>query len=136
MRPLRLDPDRFFPVEPATRSLARELYARVGHLPIVSPHGHADAAWFAGNEPFEDPVSLLLWPDHYLLRMLYSQGIGLGALGLAGGPGPLQGDRRAIWREFARHYYLYRGTPSRIWLDHTFSQVFELSAALDETTAD
>ncbi|HLK71237.1 MAG TPA: glucuronate isomerase, partial [Steroidobacteraceae bacterium] len=109
---------------------------RVGHLPIVSPHGHADAGWFAGNEPFEDPVSLLLWPDHYLLRMLYSQGIGFGALGLAGGPGPLQSDRRAIWREFARHYYLYRGTPSRIWLDHTFSQVFELSVALDETTAD
>ena len=136
MRPLRLDPDRFFPMEPATRALARELFTRVERLPIVSPHGHADAAWFARNEPFEDPVSLLLWPDHYLLRMLYSQGVGFGALGLSGGSDPVQGDRRSIWREFARRYYLFRGTPSRIWLDHTFAQVFELDTALDEASAD
>src|SRR5271168_1521896 len=103
--PLRLDPDRFFPADPAERKIAAELFAHVERLPIISPHGHTDPAWFSTNAPFEDAVSLLLWPDHYLLRMLYSQGITLESLGLRpSDAAPYETDRRTVWRRFAEHY--------------------------------
>ncbi|HUO92395.1 MAG TPA: glucuronate isomerase, partial [Rhizomicrobium sp.] len=134
--PLHLHPDRFFPVDPTMRSIARELFAGVEALPIVSPHGHTDPQWFADNAPFEDATSLFLWPDHYLLRMLYSQGVSLEALGLSPQGGKAETDRRAIWRLFARLYHLFRGTPSRLWLDHAFATVFGLDVRLEEATAD
>jgi glucuronate isomerase len=77
-----LHQDRLFPAEPATRAIARKLYGTVSHLPIISPHGHTDARWFAENEPFPDPTSLFIVPDHYIFRMLYSQGIALEDLGM------------------------------------------------------
>lgn len=134
--PLILDPDRFFPPEPAVRAVARQLFAGIERLPIVSPHGHVAPEWFAGNAPFEDAVSVFLWPDHYVLRMLYSQGIDLGRLGVPGGEEPVEGDRRAIWRLFAANYRLFRGTPSRLWLDHAFATVFGLDRRLSAETAD
>lgn len=134
--PLILDPDRFFPPEPAVRAIARRLFAEVEHLPIVSPHGHVAPEWFAEDAPFEDAVSVFLWPDHYLLRMLYSQGVDLGRLGIAGGEGPVESDRRAVWRLFAANYRLFRGTPSRLWLDHAFASVFGLDRRLSAETAD
>jgi glucuronate isomerase len=134
--PLVLDPDRFLPAEPTARAIARRLYAGVERLPIISPHGHVDPAWFATDAPFEDAVSVLLWPDHYVLRMLYSQGIALGRLGIPGGDGALETDRRAIWRLFAANYRLFRGTPSRLWLDHVFATVFALDVRLSAETAD
>ena len=82
MRPLRLNPDRFFPSDAGERAIARELFAGVRKLPIISPHGHTDPAWFSTNAPFEDAVSLLIWPDHYLLRLLYGQGVSLESWGL------------------------------------------------------
>ncbi|CAN7289246.1 glucuronate isomerase [Phenylobacterium sp. LjRoot225] len=133
---LILDPDRFFPPEPAVRAVARALFAQVERLPIVSPHGHVAPEWFARNEAFEDAVAVFLWPDHYVLRMLYSQGIDLGRLGLAGGDGPVETDRRSIWRQFAANYHLFRGTPSRLWLDHAFATVFGLDQRLSAETAD
>ena len=81
-RPLALHPDRLFPADPRTRDIARALYEPVRTLPIVSPHGHTDPAWFATNEPFADPAQLLIVPDHYVFRMLYSQGMPLEALGI------------------------------------------------------
>jgi glucuronate isomerase len=84
-RPLHLDPERFFPADPGVRRIAVQLFSTVERLPILSPHGHTDPAWFAGNAPFEDAVSLLLWPDHYLLRMLMSVGLTLESLGLLPG---------------------------------------------------
>jgi glucuronate isomerase len=132
--PLHLRPERFFPVEPEARKVAAELFARIERLPILSPHGHTDPAWFADDQPFEDPVSLLLWPDHYVLRMLYSQGIGFAELGV--GEHAESADRRAVWRLFASRYHLFRGTPSRLWLDHTFSTVFGLDVRLEADTAD
>ena len=147
-RPLHLHPDRLFPPEPGVRAIARELYAQVKGLPIISPHGHTDPAWFAGNEPFPDATRLLLTPDHYLLRMLYSQGIALEALGVtprvdraAAAANATADDMqpaqlRAAWRTFAAHYHLFRGTPSRLWLDWVFSEVFGLSVRLDADTAD
>jgi glucuronate isomerase len=133
---LRLDPDRFFPSEPGVRDIARRLFSGVERLPIVSPHGHVDPAWFAHDAPFDDAVGVFLWPDHYVLRMLHSQGLDLGRFGVPGGEGQVETDPRAIWRLFAAHYHLFRGTPSRLWLDHVFATVFGLDVRLSTATAD
>ncbi|HTV96219.1 MAG TPA: glucuronate isomerase [Steroidobacteraceae bacterium] len=134
---LELHPDRLFPAEPGTRAVARELYAQVARLPILSPHGHTDPAWFATNAFFENPAQLLIVPDHYVLRMLYSQGVPLEALGIARiDGGPSEADPRKIWRCFAEHYYLFRGTPSRLWLDWVFAEVFGLDRIPDARNAD
>ena len=135
-RPLTLDPDRLFPADPATRAIARALYAEVAPLPIVSPHGHTDARWFADNAPWQDATSLLLAPDHYIYRMLYSQGVDLDALAIPRRDGVPATDPRAAWRLFAVHYHLFRGTPSRLWLDHVFAEVFGIDVALEAATAD
>ena len=79
----KLNPDRLFPADPTTRAIARNLYQLVKDLPIISPHGHTDPKWFADNVPFADPASLLLTPDHYVFRMLYSQGVRLEEFGVA-----------------------------------------------------
>lgn len=129
---LVLHPDRLLPSDPAVRAVARELYAAVASLPIISPHGHTDPAWFAGNALFPNATDLLLRPDHYLLRMLYSQGVPLEALGL----GADFVDPRAAWRIFAEHYHLFRGTPSRIWMDWVFVEAFGLDVRLGVETAD
>ncbi len=134
---LRLHPDRYFPSDESVRGVARRLFAHVEKLPIISPHGHTDPAWFAADAPFEDATSLFLWPDHYVLRMLYSQGIGFDRLGIAPTDGkPAAADRRAVWKLFAENYHLFRGTPSRTWLDHAFAKVFGLEVRLEGSTAD
>ena len=130
-------PDRLFSADSNLRGIASELYQSVCDLPIVSPHGHTDPAWFALDERFPDAVELLIKPDHYLVRMLYSRGISLESLGIE----PLDGgeaetDSRKIWRLFAQNYYLFAGTPSRIWLDHVFNEVFGLDTLLSNSTAD
>jgi glucuronate isomerase len=132
MTALALNPDRFLPADAGTRAVARGLFARVEKLPILSPHGHTDPKWFATDAPFEDATSLFLWPDHYVLRMLYSQGVTLEQMGL-NLPGA---DRRAAWKLFAAHYHLFRGTPSRLWLDHVFVTVFGIARRLGAETAD
>ncbi|UUL81712.1 glucuronate isomerase [Sphingomonas qomolangmaensis] len=135
-RPLRLDPDRLFPAEPRTRDIARALYAEIGALPIVSPHGHTDPRWFATNAHWTNATELLLAPDHYLYRMLYSQGIALADLGVADRNGAPATNPRAAWGLFAANQHLFRGTPSRLWLDHVFAEVFGFEQALDAGTAD
>jgi glucuronate isomerase len=131
-RPLHLHPDRLFPTEPAVRALTRQLHQHVATLPIISPHGHTDPGWFATNAPFAGATQLLLQPDHYVLRMLYSQGISLERLGVP----PGDNDPRAVWQIFAEHYYLFRATPSRLWLDWVFNEVFGLQVRLEAATAD
>ncbi len=133
---LSLHPDRFFPADPGVRALAAKIFEPIERLPIISPHGHVDPSWFAEDQPFEDAVALFLWPDHYVLRMLYSQGIGLNELGFEGGGLTVERDRRTIWRRFATNYFLFRGTPSRLWLDHAFSTLFGLDKLLGPDTAD
>lgn len=136
-KPLRLHPDRLFPADPETRAIARALYEPIAHLPIISPHGHTDPAWFALNEPFADPAALLIAPDHYVFRMLYSQGVSLDALGVPRADGSSADvDPREVWRTFARHYHLFHGTPSRIWHDWVYAEVFGLDVRLDGDTAD
>jgi len=131
-RPLVLHPDRLLPVEPRTGAIARELYASVKNLPIVSPHGHTDPSWFALNESFGNAAELLLHPDHYVFRMLYSQGVSLEALGI-GNPAA---DPRESWRLFAERYHLFRGTPSRVWLDWVFAEAFGIAVQLEAQTSD
>lgn len=125
--------DRLFPADTTTRAIARQLYSRIRDLPIISPHGHANPRWFADNRAFPDPAELFVVPDHYILRMLYSQGVPLEQLGI--GSGSLQ-DPRSIWRIFAQHYYLFRGTPTRLWLDFAFHELFGLDARLIPANAD
>ncbi|HEV3193058.1 MAG TPA: glucuronate isomerase [Polyangiaceae bacterium] len=133
----RTSDDRLFPSDPAERAVARRLYERVRRLPIVSPHGHTNPAWFADNEPFADPASLLVIPDHYILRMLYSQGVSLEALGVPRADGaPVERDARKVWRILAEHWYLFRGTPSRIWFTHALSEVFGVVERLTSESAD
>lgn len=136
-QPLRLHPDRLFPADPDTRAVARRLHADVADLPIVSPHGHTDPAWFATNAPWSDPAELLITPDHYVFRMLFSQGVPLEDLGVPREDGgPVETDPRAIWRRFAERYHLFRGTPSRMWHDWVYTQAFGLDVRLSAETAD
>ena len=131
-KPLRLNPDRLFPADPSVRDIARTLYQEVADLPIISPHGHTDPEWFATNAPFGNAAELLLVPDHYLFRMLYSQGVRLEDLGV----GSEQADPRAAWRILAENFHLFRGTPSRMWLDWVFAEAFGIDVRLDGDTAD
>ena len=129
--------DWLFPADPALRAVARRLYREVEHLPILSPHGHTDPNWFAADEPFPDPATLFITPDHYLFRMLYSQGVPLEAMGIPRRDGaPVETDRRKIWRLFAEHYFLFRSTPSRLWFDHALATVFGIEKLLGPDTAD
>jgi glucuronate isomerase len=137
MIPLDLHPDRQFPAERGSRDLARRLYATVKDLPIVSPHGHTDPQWFADDTPFPNASALFITPDHYVFRMLYSQGVSLESLGIPRRDGaPVEQDARKIWRTFAAHYHLFRGTPTRTWLDHAFSTVFGIDERLTPESAD
>jgi len=137
MIPLTLHPDRLFSPEPRQRDLARAIYTTVKDLPIVSPHGHTDPQWFADNEPFSNASALFITPDHYVFRMLYSQGVALEDLAIPRRDGgPVESDARRIWRTFAANYHLFRGTPTRIWLDHAFHQVFGIRERLSPESAD
>jgi len=128
-----IHPDRMFPAEPGTRKVARALYESVQTLPIVSPHGHTQAAWFARNDAFPDPAKLLVQPDHYIFRMLYSQGVSLEEFAIGQ---PELKDARKVWRIFASHYSFFRGSPTRLWLDYVFQELFGLEERLSEATAD
>ncbi|WP_437966327.1 glucuronate isomerase [Sorangium sp. So ce260] len=135
-RPLILHEDRLFPADAATRAIARRLYAVVKGLPIISPHGHTDPAWFAEDAPFANATELLLAPDHYLYRMLYSQGVPLESLGVPSRSGRPSADPREAFHTLAAHWKLFRGTPSSLWLTHVFVEVFGLDVALSPETAD
>ncbi len=131
------DPDRLFPVESRQRDLARALYDSVADLPIISPHGHCDPSWFAKNERFPNPAELFVVPDHYVFRMLVSQGVPMADLGIPRADGgEMETDLRKIWGHLARNYHLFRGTPSALWLDHSFEHVFGVDQVLCADNAD
>ena len=133
MKPTLIDPNRLFPSDLTTRQIASSLYNEIANLPIISPHGHTQAGWFARNEPFPDPATLFVQPDHYVFRMLYSQGVPMDDLEIGQ---PVIRDPRKVWRIFASHYHLFRGTPTRMWLDFAFSTLFGLEKRLSAATAD
>jgi len=131
-----LNPYRFFDSDPEIRRIASELYNRVKDLPIISPHGHVDPKILAENLPFPDPAELIIIPDHYIFRLLYSQGIPLESLGVPTiDSTPVEQDHQKIWQLFADHFYLYAGTPTGAWLSHEFSEVFGVDEKLDSANA-
>jgi glucuronate isomerase len=135
-----LPPDRLLPADPAVRGIARSILERTSSLPILSPHGHVDPAGFAQDEPIRDPAVELVTKDHYVLRMLHSQGIPLEALGVepvdASAATTQVADGRTTWRTLGEHYHLFRATPSKLWLDHTLAEVVGVTEALGPDTAD
>ncbi|VAX26336.1 Uronate isomerase, partial [hydrothermal vent metagenome] len=128
--------DRYFDPNPQVREIAGELYSSVKDLPIISPHGHVDPRIFAENTPFPSPTELFIIPDHYIYRMLYSQGITLEELGIPTQDGtPIEKDNRKIWQIFGEHFYLYAGTPTGAWLTHEFEDVFGITEKLNGDNA-
>ncbi|MGI3900338.1 MAG: glucuronate isomerase [Janthinobacterium lividum] len=134
---MALHPDRLFPADTETRGIARRLYGAVAKLPILSPHGHTEPAWYAEDRAFPDPAQLFVVPDHYVFRMLYSQGVPLESLGVPRHDGgAVETDGRAIWRLFAQHFPLFRGTPTRLWFEHSLEFVLGIDERLTEANAD
>lgn len=129
---LKLHADRLFPTDRDVRTISRRLYDTVADLPIISPHGHTDPRWWATDDLFGNATELLLHPDHYVFRMLYSQGVPLEALGIRNP----DADPRESWRLFAERYHLFRGTPTRMWLDWVFSATFGIEVLLSAETSD
>ena len=133
--PLVLHPDRLLPPDTAVRAIARRLHAAVQHLPIVSPHGHVDPRLFVDDQPFPDPTSLLLTPDHYVTRLLHAAGVPLGELGV-GRTDLTEAESREAWRLLCAHWDVFRGTPSRTWLEAELAEVFGVTVRPAAETAD
>lgn len=127
------NPDRLLPADPGTRSIARDLLQRVQDLPIISPHGHVDAAVVEENTPFPDPAALLVSPDHYVTRLIHASGVPLDRLR---GSKSSQPDSRGVWREFCKAWPLFDGTASGYWLRTQFDSVFGLQEEISAETAD
>src|SRR5262245_28543341 len=133
---LTLHEDRFFDPDPQVRRIARELFEETHRLPLVCPHGHVDPRLLAENAPFPEPGELLITPDHYIFRMLYSRGVPMEQLGLPTRNGaPVERDGRRIWQTFAEHYYLFRGTPTGVWFDYELAVVFGIGERLNGESA-
>src|SRR3954462_14988463 len=132
---LALHPDRLLPSDPGTRELARRLYATVRELPVISPHGHVPAQLLLDDQPFPDPATLFVTPDHYVTRLLHAAGIGLDALGV--GERPLSEPRsREVWRLLCAHWDVYRGTQVRFWLEAELAEIFAVTVRPSAETAD
>lgn len=137
MTSLQLDPDRALPFPAEQRSIAREIYDATKDLPLVCMHGHVEPEVFAEDPPFADPAQLLIVPDHYVFRMLASQGIEPARLGVPRfDGGPVEADSRKIWHTFCENWKLFRGTPSRYWLEHALVEVFGVDQVPSAETAD
>ena len=130
-------PDRLFPSDTFTRGLAKELFKSIKTLPIISPHGHCDPSWFSENKRFPDPAQLFVLPDHYVFRMLVSQGLTLNELGVPTLDSSFfENNPKKIWKKFSENYYLFRGTPTAMWLDYSFEKVFGITEVLTSATSD
>jgi glucuronate isomerase len=132
---LRPHDDRLLPADPVVRDLARRLYQQVRDLPIISPHGHVPVEWLAGNIPFTDPTALLLSPDHYIFRLLHAGGVPLSRLGV-GDQTLSEAESRTAWRTFCEHWALFRGTPSRFWMESVLSSIFGVTQRPSAQSAD
>ena len=131
-----LHPDRFFDPDPSILRAARALYEETKDLPLVCPHGHVDPAPLATNAPFPEPAALLIVPDHYIFRMLYSRGVRMEDLGVPTRDGtPVETDPRRIWQRFADHWHLFRGTPTGVWMAHELHEVFGVVEPLTSDNA-
>ncbi len=130
-----LDADRLLPADPVQRTIARRLYEAVRELPVISPHGHVDPRVLLDNEPFPDPATLLVTPDHYVTRLLHADGVALEDLGV--GQGPLsERQSRRIWRALCEHWALFAGTPVRFWLEAELAEIFGVRKRPSAASAD
>ncbi|MDX2031458.1 MAG: glucuronate isomerase [Blastocatellia bacterium] len=134
---MALSADRYFDPDPKQKEIAIHLYQQVAEKPLVCPHGHVDPRMFADPEyQFGSPADLLLIPDHYIFRMLYSQGIALERLGVPRvDGGAVETDHRRIWQLFAENFHLFRGTPTGMWLAHELHDVFGVEEKLSAKNA-
>ncbi len=132
-----MNPDRFFDPDPTQRAIARELYEPIADRPLICPHGHVDPRLFADPDySFGSPVDLLIIPDHYVFRLLYSKGVALESLGVPRRDGaPVETDHRKIWQTFADHFYLFRGTPTGVWLNDELANIFGVEEKLTSESA-
>jgi glucuronate isomerase len=128
---------QLFDPDPLVREYAMRLYEEVENLPLISPHGHVSPVLFADDVyRFGSPADLLVIPDHYVTRMLYAYGIKLEALGIPSKVGAVvEQDHRKIWQRFADHFFLFRGTPSGVWINNELRNVFHLEEKLSGETA-
>jgi glucuronate isomerase len=129
--------DRYFSSDPKQRAFAADLYAQVARAPLICPHGHVDPRLFADPDyQFGSPTDLFLIPDHYVFRMLYSQGISMESLGIPRRDGgPVESDHRKIWQIFAEHFYLFRGTPTGVWINDELHDIFGIGEKLNGDSA-
>lgn len=138
--PLTLHPDRLLPTDPEVRAIARRLHDATSATPIISPHGHVDPRILRDDEPFRDPASLFVTPDHYVTRLLHASGVPLDALGVGQGqlddPQDLEDTARAVWRRLCAHWPIYRGTPVRYWLAYQLAAIFDVDVRPSTETAD
>jgi len=137
MKKQNLAPDRYLSTDPAIKGLAQHLYDGIANLPLVCPHGHVDPRLFADPDyHFGSPTELLLIPDHYIFRMLYSQGIDLEALCIPRRDGrETSTDYRQAWQIFAENFHLFRGTPTGIWLQDELTTLFNVTDKLNGRSA-
>ena len=128
-------PDRLLPVEPSERAVARRLYEAVRDLPLISPHGHVDPQVLLADQPFPDPATLFVTPDHYVTRLLHADGVELSALGV-GQDGLSEDQARRAWRLLCERWHLFRATPVRFWLEAELSDIFGVTTRPSAETAD
>lgn len=133
---MTLNPDRLFPADPATREVARRLYAEVAKLPIISPHGHVPPAWIANDVPFGNPTQLFLTPDHYINRLLHANGVELSELGVPVGSDFTDEQSRNAWRTFCSHWGDFNGTAMRYWMQDQLCGIFGIDVRPSAETAD
>jgi glucuronate isomerase len=129
---------RYFDPYAPTCEIALDLYSSVVSMPLICPHGHVDPRILADPDfAFGSPVDLLIIPDHYILRMFYSQGIDLQALGIPSKDGSAgERDHRLIWRTICEHWHWFAGTPTGLWLRDELQDVFGISLKMNAENAD
>jgi glucuronate isomerase len=131
-----LHPDRLLPADAGERAIARELYEGVRSLPLFCPHTHIDPSVLAEDRPFTDPYEVFVASDHYVLRTLISRGVMPAEIGLISRDGEPEASAREAWRAFASNWHLFRGTPTRMWIEHQLAEVFGTTTPLGAETAD
>ena len=127
------DPARLLPADPSTRAIALHLYGRVAAEPIISPHGHVHPSLLLHDEPYSDPVALLVTGDHYVTRLLHAGGVDLADLVVDEAAGR---DARTVWRTLAAHWHRFAGTASGYWIEEELDGVFGITTPLGPDTAD
>lgn len=117
--------------------IAQDLFESVGELPLICPHGHVPPQLFSTeNEKFDNPAELFITSDHYVLRMLLSQGVRCQDLGIQGvSDESYISAPEQIWQIFCDHYHLFDGTPTGLWIENILAMVFGIMKKPDSENA-